>query len=538
MVRATFARPSGIGITLGGTRMSLDQLPPAPPLGGERSEGALTPYLRAIREHWLLVLAVTIAAVGASVAWVTLRTPDYEATATILVSPLASDDATLDGIDVLRADPTDSTRTVQTAASLIESADAAALAALRLGSEWTGARVQTAVEVKTQGETNVLAVTATAGDARRAARVANTYTRSALDVRGAATRRQVKRAIERVRSNLASPGVTPAAAVALADRLDRLETVRESGDPAFSVIQRASAPTAPVQTAAVVVVILALIAGLTLGAGAALLIELLDQSVRDDEELRQLYPLPVLVHVPAIRRRQQKALQSLATTPPAVREAFRGLQVQLDRNEQRPRVVMVTSASTGDTKTTTTLNVALALVAAGHRVILIDFDLRKPDIGRAVHVEPLRPLTSLLSGGSLEDMLVEAPQAPTLRVLPADADHDVVLLDALGRELPRVFDEARELADYVIVDTPPLGEISDALRLVDLVDDILVVARIGHTHRGSLKVLRDLMSRTGRTPTGLLVVGASPGAHSSYYQYGGQAARQRSAVAASSSSKG
>ena len=96
----------------------------------------------------------------------------------------------------------------------------------------------------------------------------------------------------------------------------------------------------------------------------------------------------------------------------------------------------------------------------------------------------------------LDDLLVEYPQAPGLRVLPTDPGN-VLLLDAITRRLPELFHEARSLADYVIVDTPPLGEISDALRLVDLVDDIVIVARPGHTNRDSLETARDLMTRSG-----------------------------------------
>jgi capsular exopolysaccharide synthesis family protein len=283
-----------------------------------------------------------------------------------------------------------------------------------------------------------------------------------------------------------------------------------------------------VQSPPAIVIALALLAGFTLGAGAALIIELLDKRIRDEDELRRLYPLPVLAHVPAVPRRRRRALRSLATTPPAVKEAFRTLQVQLDRMGQLPRVLMLTSASSGDAKTTSAVNLAVTLLAAGHRVILIDFDLRKPDIAPTLNVEPRQRLTTLFSESTkLEDLLVSAPQAPTLRVLPADGKNDAVLLDALRRRLPQLFEEARELADYVVVDTPPLGELSDALRLVDLVDDVVVVARPGHTNRLSLETMRELLSRTGREPTGLLVIGGSASAASSYYSYGMGVGQQR-----------
>jgi capsular exopolysaccharide synthesis family protein len=203
--------------------------------------------------------------------------------------------------------------------------------------------------------------------------------------------------------------------------------------------------------------------------------------------------------------------------------------VQLDRTGERPRVLMLTSASSGDAKTTSAITLAITLVAAGHRVILIDFDLRKPDIGRALRAQPRHRLSSLLNPEtSLADLLVEAKIVPNLHILPADGEHEVLLLDSLSRRLPELFEEARELADYIVVDTPPLGEVSDALRLVDLVDDVLIVARPGNTNRANLELMRNLMARSGHSPTGLIVIGEPPGTTSTYYTYGMQARHQRS----------
>jgi len=492
---------------------------PAPP---ERPEGALEPYLRALRARWLLVVLVTLAAVGGSVAWLTLRNPDYKASAHLLVAPLPPEDPTFQGIDVLRADPNESTRTVQTAAALIESPEAARLAAKRLGPAWSLGLVESAVDVQPEGQSNLLAVTALVENARQAARVANEYSRAALDVRRLRIQRQADTILASLVAQQRGGEASGQAAVALADRISRLQAVRTSGDPTLSITEPAVPPSAAVGAPPWLVVGLALIGGFALATGAALIMEVLDRRIRDEEELRRLYPLPVLSYVPELSRRRRRALTSPLSTPPEVREAFRTLEVQLDRQGDPPRVVTLTSASTGDAKTTSAVTLAIALLGAGHRVIVMDFDLRKPDVGRLLGVKPRRRLTSLLSPGtSLEDMLVESPRVPTLRVLPADEDSGgVVLLEPLSQRLGELFKEARELADYVIVDTPPLGEVSDALRLLDFVDDVIIVGRPGNTNRANLELMRDILGRTGITPTGLLVIGEAPGRSTSYYAYG------------------
>lgn len=490
-----------------------------PPI--EHSEGALDPYLRALRTHWRLVILVTLAAVAGSITWVILREPDYEASAQILISPLAPDDQAFEGVDVLRSDPSDSTRTVQTAATLIDSPEAAARAAKKLGPDWSRERVEDQVDVETRGETNILSITALAPSPEGAVRLANTFARASLDERASTVGDQASAKLDALRASQQAGGLEGDAAVELATSIERLETAGTTGDPAFSLTQEAVPATSPVQTPAWLVVGLSLLAGFTLATGTALLLELLNRRIRDEDELRRLYPLPILAHVPVVSGRQRKGLKSPVSTPPAVREAFRTLQVQLDRAGRLPRVLMLTSASSGDAKTTAAVNLSITLVAGGSRVILIDFDLRKPDLGQMLEASPVQPLVSLLTPGArIDDLLVDARQIPSLRVLPADPERDAILLEPLSLRLPELFDEARSLADYVIVDTPPLGEVSDALRLIDVVDDLVIVVRPGHTNRTNFELMRDALARTGRSPLGMLVIGDAPGSVSSYYTYG------------------
>ena len=95
---------------------------------------------------------------------------------------------------------------------------------------------------------------------------------------------------------------------------------------------------------------------------------------------------------------------------------------------------------------------------------------------------------------------------------------------------PLLLAEARAAADYVVIDTPPLGEFSDALRTAHDVDDVIVVTRPRHTNRNSFEVMRDLLDRTGHVPAGMVVIGGTHIAQPQYYSRGERGAR----VAASS----
>ena len=100
------------------------------------------------------------------------------------------------------------------------------------------------------------------------------------------------------------------------------------------------------------------------------------------------------------------------------------------------------------------------------------------------------------------------------------AEGDVALVEALSRRLPELIADARELCNYVVIDTAPIGEISDALRLVRDVDNIIVVTKPGNTNRANFEMMRDLLERTAYTPAGFLVIGDSTPRTSAYYAYG------------------
>jgi hypothetical protein len=137
-------------------------------------------------------------------------------------------------------------------------------------------------------------------------------------------------------------------------------------------------------------------------------------------------------------------------------------------------------------------------------------------------VHPGTELTGLLQPDTqLRDLLSPAPGLPALSVLTTTvAEGDVALVEALSRRLPELIADARDLCNYVVIDTAPIGEISDALRLVGDVDDIIVVTKPGNTNRANFEMMRDLLERTAYTPAGFLVIGDSTPRTSAYYAYG------------------
>jgi capsular exopolysaccharide synthesis family protein len=267
-----------------------------------------------------------------------------------------------------------------------------------------------------------------------------------------------------------------------------------------------------------VILLLAAIAGLALGSLAAFGIQLINRRIRHEEEMLRLYPLPVLARVPRLpRRHRRERLGGPSQSPPAMREAFRTLRLQIEQRESGRGTIMVTSGSAGDGKTTVVANLAFALAQGGYSVIALDLDVRKPQLGSALQVPESPGMTQLLTNRvGLASVLVDSPAAQGLRVLPAH-ERDAPLLESLLRRLPSLLVEAQALADYVILDTPPLGEVSDALTLASEVDTMLLVVRLGHTNRRRFEVARDLLERAGAARAGLVVIGDALEPSKAYY---------------------
>lgn len=486
----------------------------------EPPRSALSPYIEAVRSHLVLVALVTAATVLSALAWYDLQPSSYAAEADIFVTPLPAEAAALVGLPLIQ-DLRDPTRTIQTAAVLVNSDEAAARTAELLGRGWTRREVASAITVDPKGQTNILVVRATAETGDLAARLANTFAAATLEVRREALQQSAQAAIPGVRAQLrATAGGV--GAVELRSILSRLESFALGRDPTLSIAQQATAASSPLGPSAVLVVALALLGGAMLSIGAALAVDrLTPERVKTENELLSIFQLPILARLPTLKRRQRR--RGPLEIDPETREALRTVQVQLDLAGKRTRTIMITSPSPDDGKTTTSLAFGAALADTGARVILIDTDVRvRPTAAADASADP-RPVSSLTTPeppSRLRPMLYPVEGHRTLQVLDAsDIGFDSVDKSSRARLTDWIRAAAQE-ADYVIVDTPPLGVVSDALTLVELVDDVIVVVRMRSTKRIHVEITRDLLARADVDAVGFLVIGdGQVGTYPYFYGY-------------------
>ena len=213
---------------------------------------------------------------------------------------------------------------------------------------------------------------------------------------------------------------------ALASRIEAITSLLDSGDPTLVLSVPAVPPTAQAGASVVLILLLAAIAGVTLGVGTAIMLELITRRVRDEDELVAIYPLPVLARVPIVPKRGRQAPPGAAWyMPPEIAEPFRTLTLQLEQGDQFPSPLMITSPTKGDGKTSSAVNLAVALAATGSRVVLLDFDLRNPQVASALGLRRgYRPEDLLKPGLDLEKLLVRPVEGWPLAVLPVRLDPD------------------------------------------------------------------------------------------------------------------
>jgi Mrp family chromosome partitioning ATPase/capsular polysaccharide biosynthesis protein len=505
--------------------MAADAGPMLPVVTADAPEQALGPYLRAVRRRWPLLLAITLLTFAVAAATTLHSSAKYEATAKILVSPIQQGESSLvnAGVVVESGEPV---RTVQTAAALVDSLQAAQLAAASLGPGWKPADVQRAVSVTPLGQSDVLKVTAQSTSAAGAAKIANAFANAAVKYRASVVQRNIRAELGELSARLQqASGAAGGAGTTLADQLaSRIASLRSAqvneADPSLTVTELATGPGSPTGAPHWLIILLSLIGGFAIGSVAALAAEFFDPRVRDLDDVAEMLPVPVLAAVPNVGPSRRRGGLHPGAFPPFAFEQLRMLRVQLMYRESS-RAILVTSAGAGDGKTTLATALAAAFAETGEDVILLDLDLRKPDVAPLLDLKQSRPLS--LVEASLDELLVTVPELPGVRVLPAPRGGTPLFSMLLAR-LPKLLEEAKDQAGHVIVDGAPIGVASESLQIAKLCDQVVIAVRPRHTDRKLLAQSRDMLIRAGAPLVGAVIVAenvtTTDDAHAYAYGYG------------------
>jgi non-specific protein-tyrosine kinase len=305
---------------------------------------------------------------------------------------------------------------------------------------------------------------------------------------------------------------------------DMLASLEGRADPnSLTVIEPAAVPTSPTGPRAAWYVILAALGGvLVVGTGIAG-VELLNRSVRSGEDIRGALKTEsesLLAYSPQLSS-SRHGVAVLAEPESLAAESYRLLAAQLRFGVMGigPHMLLVTSATNGEGKSTTAANLAAALALGGSKVILIDLDLRKPVQHRMFDLPNMAGASAMMRDGDLmhiDRFLVHTP-LPRLRLMTAGTPLGNPT-EMLSRSAEALLLAAWAEADFVIVDGPPLLAVADAAVLMGFVPDTLFVTRYDHTADKDLRAALDLL-RGLPTRLRAVVLNSVPWEHLNLYGY-------------------
>jgi succinoglycan biosynthesis transport protein ExoP len=325
----------------------------------------------------------------------------------------------------------------------------------------------------------------------------------------------------------ASPALARDIANATADQLTaqvrELETPSDGGTPSAGVktFQQASAASAPVSPDTKRNLALGAAVGLLIGIALAVLRDRLDNTIKNRREIESISGKALVGTIPFDKERKTHPavdFQDLAQSSSA--EAFRELRTNLQFLEvdHPPRVIVVTSAIPSEGKTTTAVNLAISLAEAGHHVVLVEGDLRRPRISKYMGLIGSVGLSTVLAGQAKVDEVLQPTRYEGLQAL-ASGPLPPNPSELLGSEASRsLMVELRSKFDYVIVDGAPLLPVTDSAVLTTHSDGALLVTRYGHTKSNELSRAIGNLETIGAHVLGV-VLALTPSKKGDMYSY-------------------
>ncbi|MGE3960966.1 MAG: polysaccharide biosynthesis tyrosine autokinase [Dehalococcoidia bacterium] len=438
--------------------------------------------LRVVRRWWWVLVAATLAG-GALGYGLSLQiTPTYEATTTLLVTQRQAE-----GVVQLN-DIQTAERLANTFSRLVTLRPVLEQAVADGGLPFDVAELDERIDVSNPAGTQLLEVSARSSDPALAAVTANTVANAFIS------------------SNQAELTARPGQ---------------------VSIVEEAIAPLDPVSPRPVLNAILGAFVLLGLAGAAVLLVEYLDDTVKNPEQAQEITGLPTLGRIERFegmrspREQLQAATKPRSTIAEAYRAARTNLTYAIDLGRER-KLVLITSPGPGEGKTTTTANLAVVFGLAGHRVCVVDTDLRRPTLHRVYGLENGEGLTNLLLARepdierAVQRSIYTNVSVVTAGPLPPNPS------ELLGSaRMQEVLERLRSRFDIVLLDSPPALVVTDASVLSTLVDGLVVVARAGKTRRGALRATIEELAQSGRPIAGVIlnrVAGREAGYY--YYAYG------------------
>jgi capsular exopolysaccharide synthesis family protein len=481
-----------------------------------RESDGLSNALAVARRRWLLIVGVTVACTLAAIVNHERAGKSYNATASVAFQSTTLPDAAL---QVSGSEGSEPQRTADTEVLIAHSSQVAEGVRKQLNSKASANELLKSVKVEAAPNADVLNIVASTSSPAYSAELANAFAKQYIAFKAAAQEATIEVAEAKLAQRIAALPAGSSARASLEQSEQRLAGLRAVTGGGANIIGLATPPDSPSGVGLAATTVIGLVIGLVLAVALVFLIESLDRRVKTIEEFEQRYRLPALTAVPQSAFAHQRASERSDQLEPyrILRSAleFAAVARKLD-------VLLVTSAVSGEGKTTVAVDLARAFALTGRQVLLAEFDLRRPTFASHFELPRGGGLTAALARGEniTEFLLTPLPDLPNLTVLPAGRIPPNPS-ELLGSQAVSEIVEEMNGERMVIIDAPPLNPVSDTQVLLNnpAIGGVLLVARINVTAREQVRRARAILERHTVAPVGLVATGLRESGRYGYEPY-------------------
>ncbi len=286
-------------------------------------------------------------------------------------------------------------------------------------------------------------------------------------------------------------------------------------------VEKAKPEANPIRPKTLTNLILGVFGGLVLAVVGVFAVEMFDDTLRDPSDVERLTGLPVLGAISRFDTSESELVAHVQPRTP-VAEAFRSIRtnIQFASVDKPPRVILVTSPSPSDGKSTVAANLAVVLAQSNKKVILIDTDLRRPRVHKLLNLANRHGLTELFVQQEISlDGINQDAGVSNLAIMPSGGLPPKPS-ELLGSErMTTIIKALLEEYDTVVIDSPPILAVTDASVLVQRVDGVMLVVKPGQTKLAALRQSAEQLRRVGANALGVVINGVELKRSRYYYYY-------------------
>lgn len=274
----------------------------------------------------------------------------------------------------------------------------------------------------------------------------------------------------------------------------------------YQIIDDAYNSNIPVKPKRSFIFMLSTLLGLLLGSIIAFMRHSKNAYIKSKEDIEHLTTLPFYGSIPYYKQRKHKvSIQNELKSP--FSEAFRTLRTNLQfvSKKDRGTVMLITSTIAGEGKSTSTANLATILEMAKYKTIVVNFDLRKPTLHKFFDTNNDKGVSTFLSGQHSIQEVISSTEFANLDIIPSGPIPADPAELVLSKELPKLFERLKETYEYIIVDTAPIGIISDTKTLMNYSDLNLIIVREDYAKKEFIFTLEEMIQKHNFKNVGLVL---------------------------------